>query len=391
MENPSFARRTEHLKPEGAYHVLAKANALEARGREIVHLEIGQPDFDTEARVSEAAIAAIRKGMTRYTAPAGIPALREAIAADAGRRRGIKIAPEQVVVGPGAKPLLFLPTLALVEPGDEVIYPDPGFPTYRDMIGVAGGKALPVPLLEEKGFSFDLEAFDRLVTDRTRMVILNSPGNPTGGVMPRADLEHIAATARKRGFWVMSDEIYSRTHYLDADVPSIASLAGMAERTIIVDGFSKTYAMTGWRLGHGIMPAALAERLALLFVHAVGCTAQFTQVAGVEALTGPQDEVDREVALYRERRDRLVAGLNELPGVSCRVPEGAFYAFPNVKRTCIPCRELASRLLDEAGVALLPGSDFGQYGEGYLRLTYANSLANIDKALERMRLFLKKL
>ncbi len=387
----AFSRRTEHLKPEGAYHVLAKANALEAQGREVIHLEIGQPDFDTLANVSDAGIAAIRNGMTRYTAPSGMPALREAIAADAGRRRGMKIGPEQVVVGPGAKPLLFLPTLALVEPGDEVIYPDPGFPTYRDMIGVAGGKPVPVPLLEEKGFSFDLEAFDRLVSSRTKMVVLNSPGNPTGGVMPKADLEHVAAAARKHGFWVMSDEIYSRTHYLAGDVPSIAALPGMAERTIIVDGFSKTYAMTGWRLGHGIMPAALAERLSLLMVHAVGCTAHFTQAAGIEALTGPQAEVDRIVGIYRQRRDRLVAGLNDLPGVACRLPEGAFYAFPNVKGTGIPCRELASRLLDEAGVAVLPGSDFGSCGEGYLRLTYANSLENLEKALQKMRAFLRKL
>ncbi len=387
----AFSRRTEHLKPEGAYHVLAKANALEAKGREVVHLEIGQPDFDTLANVSEAGISAIRKGMTRYTQPSGVPGLREAIAADAGRRRRTTISPEQVVVGPGAKPLLFLPTLALVEAGDEVIYPDPGFPTYRDMIGVAGGKPVPVPLLEEKGFSFDLEAFDRLVSSRTKMVVLNSPGNPTGGVMPRADLEHIAAVAQKHDFWVMSDEIYSRIHYLEGEVPSIAALPGMTERTIIVDGFSKTYAMTGWRLGHGIMPVALAQRLSLLLVHAVGCTAHFTQLAGIEALTGPQAEVDRIVGIYRERRDRLIAGLNALPGVTCRVPEGAFYAFPNIKGTGLPCRELASRLLDEAGVAVLPGSDFGGYGEGYLRLTYANSLENIEKALQRMGDFLGKL
>jgi aspartate aminotransferase len=389
MKRP-LARRTEHLKPEGAYHVLAKANALEARGRDIVHLEIGQPDGDTPANVSEAGIEAIKRGLTRYNPPAGVPALREALAADAGRRRGMRISAEQVVVGPGAKPLLFLPTLALVEPGDEVIYPDPGFPTYRDMIGVAGGKPVPVPLLESNSFSFDLDAFDRLVSERTRLVVLNSPGNPTGGVMPPSDLKHIAAAALRYDFWVMSDEIYSRTHYLEGEVPSFAALPGMAERTIIVDGFSKTYAMTGWRLGYGIMPAPLAERLSLLLVHAVGCTAQFTQAAGVEAINGPQDEVARTVAVYRERRDRLVEGLNKLPGVTCRLPEGAFYAFPNVKATGIPCRELAARLLDEAGVALLPGSDFGQYGEGYLRLSYANSLENIAKALDRMASFLAK-
>lgn len=385
-----LAARTDHLKPEGAYAVLARANALEAQGREVIHLEIGQPDFPTFANVSRAGVRAIEAGHTRYNPPDGIPALKEAIAEDAGRRRGISVDPRQVVVGPGAKPLLFLPTLALVEPGDEVIYPDPGFPTYRDMIGVAGGVPVPVPLIEENGFSFDLDAFDRLVGERTRMVVLNSPGNPTGGVIPREDLEHIAAAARRLDFWVMSDEIYSRTHYRDQEVPSIAAVDGMADRTIIVDGFSKTYAMTGWRLGYGIVPRPLAERLALLLVHAVGCTAHFTQFAGIEALTGPQEEVDRVVSIYRERRDRLVAGLNELPGVSCVLPEGAFYAFANITGTGMRSRDLAARLLDEAGVAVLSGTDFGGYGEGYLRLTYANSLENLEKALARMRKFLDR-
>lgn len=339
-----FAKRTDHLKPEGAYAVLARANQLEAEGRDIVHLEIGQPDFATAEPVSQAAIDAIREGQTRYNPPAGIPLIREAIARQASAQRGIPIAANQVAVGPGAKPILFLPTLCLVEPGDEVIYPDPGFPTYRDMIGVAGGKPMPVPLVEEKGFSFDLDAFDHLVSDRTRMVILNTPSNPTGGVIPQADLEHIAARAIKHDCWVMSDEIYSRIHYRDEDVPSIAALPGMQERTIIVDGYSKTYAMTGWRLGYGIMPPALVERLSLLLVHAVGCTAHFTQFAGVEALEGSQQEVERTVAIYRQRRDLLVEGLNGLPGVTCALPEGAFYAFPNITGTGIPCRDLASRI-----------------------------------------------
>jgi aspartate/methionine/tyrosine aminotransferase len=275
--------------------------------------------------------------------------------------------------------------MALVNPGDEVIYPDPGFPTYRDMIGVAGGKPMPVPLVEEKGFSFDLEAFDRLASDRTRMVILNAPSNPTGGVIPLEDLEHIARSAVEHDFWIMSDEIYSRIHYRDSEVPTIAALPGMTDRTIIVDGFSKTYAMTGWRLGYGIMPPPLVERLDVLLVHSVGCTAHFTQYAGIQALTGSQEHVDQTVATYRKRRDTLVGGLNELRGVTCTTPEGAFYVFPNIKKTGVPSRELAGRILEEAGIAVLSGTDFGDYGEGYLRLSYANSLENIEKALERLR------
>jgi aspartate/methionine/tyrosine aminotransferase len=383
-----FAHRTDHLRAEGAYAVLARANALEAEGHEVIHLEIGQPDFPTLANVSRAGKQAIDHGRTRYNPPDGVPDLKAAVADHAGRQRDLDIEPRQVVVAPGAKPLLFMPTLALVEPGDEVIYPDPGFPTYREMILFAGGVPVPVPLAEEHSFSFDLRVFDRLVSDRTRMVVLNSPGNPTGGVIPRPDLEHIAEAAQRHDFWVMSDEIYSRIQYLDGGVPTIAALPGMRARTVIVDGFSKTYAMTGWRLGYGIMPAALAERLSLMLVHAVGCTAHFTQFAGVEALTGPQNEVDRFVEIYRQRRDRLVAGLNELPGVSCRMPEGAFYAFPNVRQTGMPCGELASRLLQEAHVAVLPGTDFGTFGEGYLRISYANSLENIERALARMARFL---
>ena len=386
-----FAERVAHLAPEGAYHMLARAQALEAAGRHIIHLEIGQPDVPTFPNISEAGIKAIRDGYTRYTPSAGIPALRRAIAEQAGSQRGIEFRPEQVVVGPGAKPALFFPTLALVRPGDEVIYPDPGFPTYAAMIGVAGGVAVPAPLREESGFSFDLAAFDASLSDRTRLIILNSPGNPTGGVMPAATLEHISRAAIARDIWVLSDEIYSRLGFDGVPAPSIAGLPGMAERTIICDGFSKTYAMTGWRLGYGIMPAALAERVELLLTHSVGCTASFTQVAGVEALTGPQKRVAEVVAEYRRRRDVIVAGLNAIPGVRCRTPQGAFYVFPNVSSFGVTSDWLADYLLEEAGVAVLPGTSFGHNGEGYLRLVFANSLENIELALARMAEALGKL
>lgn len=380
----TFADRVAFLQAEGAYHMLARAQALEAEGRRIIHLEIGQPDSPTFANIVEAGVRALRQGRTRYTPAAGIRALRQAIAEQAGRQRGISIHPAQVVVGPGAKPALFFPTLALVQPGDEVIYPDPGFPTYEAMIRVAGGVPVPVPLREENDFSFDLDAFDAALSERTRLVIINSPGNPTGGVMPRSALEHIAAAAQRHDFWVLSDEIYARLIYEADAVPSIAALPGMAERTIICDGFSKTYAMTGWRLGYGIMPEALAERVELLLNHAVGCTADFTQWAGLEALTGPQEAVAAVVAEYRQRRDVLVAGLNAIPGVRCRTPQGAFYVFPNVSAFGKPSAWLADYLLEEAGVALLPGTAFGRYGEGYLRLCFANSLEALQEAVERI-------
>jgi len=380
----TYAQRTHHLAPEGAYQVLAKAGQLEASGREIIHFEIGQPDYDTFSNVSLAGIRAISEGMTRYTHPAGIPLLREVIAEDIGRRRGIKIHPDEVIVSPGGKPNLFFPTLALVEPGDEVIYPNPGFPTYEAMIGVAGGVPVPVPLLEENDFSFDLEAFDRLINERTKLVILNSPSNPTGGVIPRADLEHIAAQAKKFDCWVMSDEIYARLAYDNMEVSSIVSLPGMQERTIIVDGFSKTYSMTGWRLGFGIMPKELAACVGLLLTHSLGSTAHFTQFAGVEAVAAPQDMVDKMLADYQRRRDIVVAGLNAIPGITCRKPQGAFYAFPNIKGTGMTSDDLANKILEEAGVALLPGSSFGKFGEGYLRLSYAASIPDIEKGLERI-------
>jgi aspartate aminotransferase len=384
-----YAKRTHHLAPEGAYQVLAKAGRLEAAGKEIIHFEIGQPDYDTFSNVSLEGIKAISEGKTRYTDPAGILPLREAIAEDAGRRRGIKIHPDEVIVSPGGKPNLFFPTLALVESGDEVIYPNPGFPTYEAMIGVAGGIPMPVPLLESNSFSFDLEAFDKLISKRTKLIILNSPSNPTGGVIPQEDLVHIATQAQKYGCWVMSDEIYARLAYDGLQVASIASLPGMMERTIIVDGFSKTYAMTGWRLGYGIMPKQFAERVGLLLTHSLGSTAHFTQFAGIEAVVGPQDRVEQMVTEYQRRRDVIVAGLNAIPGFTCQKPQGAFYVFPNIKNTGKTSNELADLILEKAGVSLLPGSCFGDYGEGYLRLSYATSIPTIEKGLARIQSVLK--
>jgi aspartate aminotransferase len=380
-----FANRTAHLKPEGAYQVLARANQLETAGQEIIHLEIGQPDYATFENVSQAGIDAIRAGKTRYTPPAGMPSLREALAEDAGRRRGIKVHPDEVVVSPGGKPNLFFPTLALVEPGDEVIYPNPGFPTYEAMIKVAGGVPVAVPLLEQNQFSFDLDAFDKLINEKTRLIILNSPSNPTGGVIPPVDLEHIASQAERYNCWVMSDELYTRIVYDGLEAPSIASVPGMQERTIIVDGFSKTYSMTGWRLGFGIMPRELASRVELLLTHSIGSTAHFTQFAGLEAVTGPQDMVEVMVTEYQRRRNAIVDGLNAIPSFTCQKPQGAFYVFPNITGTGMDSTELANLILEKAGVALLPGNSFGEYGEGYLRLSYANSIANIQKGLERIK------
>jgi aspartate aminotransferase len=379
----SFSQRIEHLRPEGAYAVLARAQALEAQGRDIIHLEIGQPDFETYPHVALAGIRAISTGHTRYNPPSGLPALREALAEEAGRQRGLTFAPEQVVVAPGTKPLILLPMLALLEPGDEVLYPDPGFPSYQAAIGLAGARPVPVPLVEARGYDLDLEALERAVGPRTRLVLLNSPSNPTGGVHTAETLAHVAEVARRHDLWVLSDEIYGRLVY-EGEAPSIAALPGMAERTIIADGFSKTYAMTGWRLGFGLMPQSLAAKMDLLLTHTVGCTATFTQFAGLEAVLGPQDQVEAVVDEFRWRRDLIVPGLNAIPGVRCPVPRGAFYAFPNVESFGRPSSELADYLLQEAGVAVLPGTAFGRNGEGYLRLSYANSTENIARALERM-------
>jgi aspartate/methionine/tyrosine aminotransferase len=386
-----FTDRVTPLRPEGAYAVLAQAQALEAQGRKIIHLEIGQPDFPTPANVSEAGIAAIRLGKTKYTPPAGIPQFREIVADYAGRQRRLKIDPAQVVVGSGSKPGLFFPTLALVAPGDEVLYPDPGFPTYEAMIRVAGGIPVPIPLREENNFSFDLDVFDAKISDRTKLIVLNSPGNPTGGVIPFEDLKQIAEKARQHNCWVLSDEIYTQLVYDGMTAHSIAEVNGMLERTVIVDGFSKTYSMTGWRLGYMVAPIALAERLELLLTHATGCTAAFTQYAGMEALTGPQDFVAEMVTEYQRRRDRMLELVNAIPGVHAQKPQGAFYVFPNVKSYGLRAKEIAIRLINEAGVAVLAGTDFGAGGEGYIRLVYAVSMEMIEEGVEKIAAWFKSL
>jgi aspartate aminotransferase len=385
-----FAGRMNQLKAEGAYEMLARAQALESQGREIIHLEIGQPDFDTVPSAALGGIRAITTGLTRYNPPPGIPALRAAVAEEISRTRGVEVGPQNVTIMPGGKPVIFFPMLALLEPGDEVIYPDPGFPTYESVTRFLGAVPRPVPLLEENSFSFDMAAFEQALSDRTRLIILNSPSNPTGSVIPRRDLERIAEVAQTHDAWVLSDEIYSRLVY-DGEHASITSLPGMLERTVLLDGFSKTYAMTGWRLGYGVMPAEAAEAVGRLLTNSVGCTATFTQHAGLAALTGPQDAVDRMVAQFQLRRDVIVEGLNATPGIVCQKPPGAFYAFPNVKSFGKTSAEMATYLLDQAGVAVLPGTAFGRYGEGYLRLSYANSLENIEQALVRMRGALGKL
>lgn len=378
-----LAKSMSRLGTETAFEVLARARALEAQGREVVHLEIGEPDFDTPQHIIDAACKALNSGYTHYTPSAGIPELRQAIAEEMSRTRGIPVEPENVVVTPGGKPIMFYAILALAEPGDEVIYPNPGFPIYESMINFTGAKPVPIPLREEYNFAFDIDEFKKLVTDKTRLIIINSPHNPTGGILDKETLHEIAKIAMERDIPVLSDEIYDRILY-DGEFYSIASIPGMQERTIILNGFSKTYAMTGWRLGYGVMPKDLAVHITRLMTNSNSCTNAATQIAGIAALKGPQDDVDRMVAAFRERRDVIVNGLNQIPGVTCVLPKGAFYAFPNIKGTGMGSKPLADYLLNEAGVACLSGTSFGAYGEGYLRLSYANSVENIKKALARM-------
>ena len=378
------ADRMSRLGTESAFEVLARAKALERQGRQIIHLEIGEPDFDTPAHIKEAAKRALDAGATHYGPSAGLPELREAIAKHVAETRGVPVSPEEVVVTPGAKPIMFFVIMALVNEGDEVIHPNPGFPIYESVINFVGGVPVPIPLREASGFGFDLELFERRLSPRTKLIVINSPQNPTGGVLERAQIERIAALASSRRIPVLTDEIYRRFLY-DGEFVSIMGMPGMREHTILLDGFSKTYAMTGWRLGYGVMPEPLAEHVTRLMVNSASCTASFVQLAGVAALQGDDAPVERMVAEFRRRRDVIVDGLNALPGVTCARPRGAFYAFPNVTGTGRSSAEVAERLMGEAGVACLSGAAFGAHGEGYLRFSYANSEANLVKALERMR------
>ncbi len=375
----------ERIAVESAFEVLVRARALEARGHSIVHLEIGEPDFPTPRHIVEAAKQALDEGWTHYGPTQGLPELREAIGAYVSRTRSIRVGPEHVSVVPGGKPIIFFPMIALLEPGDEVIYPNPGFPIYESMINFLGAVPVPIPLLEERGFSFDLDLLRDSITDRTKLLILNSPQNPTGGVIPEADIRAIADMVRERDLMVLSDEIYSRIYYTVEPPFSIASLPGMLEKTIILDGFSKSYAMTGWRMGYGVMPEWLIDAVNKLMVNSNSCTASFTQRAGIAALNGPQDEVEKMVAEFHRRRDSFCAGLNTIPGIHCALPGGAFYAFANVKGLGLPSKELADHLLYDGGVSCLNGGAFGEHGEGYIRFSYANSFENLQEAVRRIR------
>jgi aspartate/methionine/tyrosine aminotransferase len=378
-----LAQRMSRLGTETAFEVLVKARALEAKGKDIVHLEIGEPDFDTPSNVIEAGVQALKSGYTHYGPSAGLPQLRQTIADYVAKTRNVPVSPDEVVVVPGGKPVMFFVILALIEEGDEVIYPNPGFPIYESMINFVGGKAIPIQLKEEMDFRFDVNEFKRLITDRTKLVIINSPHNPTGGVLTEKDVRDIAAAIGDRDIMVLSDEIYSRLIF-EGSHHSIMSLDGWKDRTILLDGFSKTYAMTGWRMGYGVMRADLATHISRLQTNSNSCTASFTQIAGIEALTGNQSSVDNMNAEFLRRRDRMVEGLNKIKGFSCRTPHGAFYVFPNITKTGWPSKKLADAILEEAGVACLSGTAFGKYGEGYLRLSVANSIENINKALERI-------
>lgn len=379
-----LAERMSRLGTETAFEVLARAGQLEAQGRHIIHLEIGQPDFDTPQYIKDAACQALADGFTGYGPSAGLPQARKRYAEYISETRGVPVDPSELVITPGAKPILFFGILALVDEGDEVIYPNPGFPIYESVVEFVGAKAVPAPLREERQFRLDPDELASLVTDKTKMIIINSPHNPTGSVLTAEDLQAIAQVAIERDVWVLTDEPYSKMVY-DGEFASILSVPGMKERTILVEGFSKTYAMTGWRLGYGVMPAPLAEQVAKLQTNSNSCTASFVQMAGIAALDGPQDESEAMMASFKERRDIMVAGLNELPGISCLSPGGAFYVFPNVTGTGMDSRELARACLEEAGVAVLSGTAFGSYGDGYLRLSSANSIENIKEAIERIR------
>jgi aspartate aminotransferase len=384
-----LAGRMARLGTETAFEVLVKARALEAKGRDVVHLEIGEPDFDTPANIIDAATDALHKGFTHYGPSAGLPELRETIAQYVGETRRVHVTPEEVVVVPGGKPIIFFSILALAENGDEVIYPNPGFPIYESMINYVGAKAVPIRLREKLDFRLDVDELAGLINDHTKLIILNSPQNPTGGVLQEQDIEAIADAIGDRDIMVLTDEIYSRLIF-EGEHHSIMSIDGMKERCILLDGFSKTYAMTGWRMGYGVMRTDLATHVARLMTNSNSCTASFSQIAGIEALRGPQESVEKMCAEFKRRRDVMVTGLNEIKGFSCLLPKGAFYVFPNIKETGWRSKKLADALLEDADVAALSGTAFGDFGEGYLRFSVATSIENIEKALDRVGEWAKK-
>lgn len=380
-----LAERMSRLGTETAFEVLQKAKLLESKGKEVIHLEIGEPDFDTPKNIREKAKKALDEGYTHYGPSAGLPDARAAIAEYISKTRKIKVDAEEVVFTPGGKPILFFVILALVNRKEEVIYPNPGFPIYESMINFVGGKAVPIPVREENEFDIDLGELSPLLSEKTKLLILNSPANPTGGVMSKETLMQLARMLKKYpDAAILSDEIYSEILY-EGEHCSLASLPEMKDRTIILDGFSKTFAMTGWRAGYGVMPKSLVPAITRLMTNSNSCTASFTQIACIEALHGPQDEVKKMIAEFRKRRDAIVSGLNQIPGFSCRSPKGAFYVFPNIKSTGKSSKDLADFLLNEAGVACLSGTAFGSFGEGYLRFSYANSVENIQKALKKIQ------
>jgi aspartate/methionine/tyrosine aminotransferase len=382
-----LADRMAGIGSETAFEAAARARALEATGRRVIHLELGEPDFDTPANVRAVAQRALDEGWTHYGPPLGIPALREAIASDATARKGFAVSPDNVAVVPGGKPVMFFALLALAQAGDEVVYPDPGFPIYESMARYVGATPVPSAITQANDFRVDLDQLERLVTPRTRLLILNSPANPTGGVFTRDDVERVASLVlRHPELTVLADEIYGRIVH-DGEHVSIASLPGLADRTIVLDGFSKTYAMTGWRMGYAILPPALVEPFSKLIINSVSCVSSFSQVAAVEALTGPQDGVDSMVREFRARRELVVEGLNRIPGIECAMPAGAFYVFPRVSGTGMDGATFADRLLTERGVCVLSGTAFGRVGAGHVRISYATSREHLAEAIEQIAAF----
>lgn len=386
---PQIAKCMGRLGTETAFEVLARAKELEAQGKSIIHLEIGEPDFATPQNIINAAKKALDDGWTHYGPSAGYLDFREVIASYVQRTRGVETSADQVVVTPGAKPIIFFTILSLVEPGDEVVYPNPGFPIYESMINYIGAKSVPAPLSQENEFRMKVDDLKKLVNKKTRLIIVNSPQNPTGGVLNKEDLEKIAEIAQANDCWVLSDEVYSEILY-DCDFHSIYSVPGMKERTILLEGASKTFAMTGWRLGYGIMPQILQPHITRMMTNSCSMTSAFVQRAGIEAINGPWDEVRQMTAEFKRRRDVIVSGLNEIPNIKCLLPKGAFYVFPDISGTGFKAKELEQGLLNEGGVACLAGTSFGSYGEGHLRFSYANSVENINEALKRVRDYLAK-